>query len=144
MSQKQPLHHILVVDDDEEYNFLTEETLLDAGVDCERTYLTRVDEALDYLADSAHPFPDLIFLDINMPMMNGWEFLEEYEKRNYHKKPARIVMISTSIYQQDREKAKGYPSVIEYVDKPLFCEDFLRIADHYFEYRHKDLNGHGV
>lgn len=141
MHQKPPLRNILVIDDDEEYNFLTEETMLDANVECKRIYMTRVEAALDYLADEREPFPDLIFLDINMPMMNGWEFLEEYEKRDYHRRPARIVMISTSVYEQDREKAQTYHSVIEYVDKPLYCEDFHRIVTTYFDYKTRNKTG---
>ena len=104
---KQKLNCILVIDDDEPTNFFTRIILEEA--DC-CTHIKTVQsgqEALDYLAQSEkpgadpnlYPSPDLIFLDINMPAMNGWEFLDEY--RNLSIAPQHkiiMVMLTTSLF----------------------------------------------
>lgn len=130
---KGKLKRVLVIDDDDEYNFLTEDTFQDTDLDCQLTFKLWAQEALDYLEEDPKNFPDLILLDINMPIMNGWEFLEEYENRGYHLKyPTIIAMISSSIYYEDKEKASTYAKVEEYVEKPISEKDIYAIRDKYF------------
>lgn len=134
MSSTRPtLKNVLVVDDDDDYNFLTEDTFIESKLDCDLVFKLLAQDALDYLEESNDDFPDLILLDINMPIMNGWEFLEEYEKRGYHKTHNTIIiMISSSVYQEDKDKAKTYDKVVEYIDKPLTKEHAFRIKDKFF------------
>ncbi|MTI23260.1 response regulator [Fulvivirga sp. RKSG066] len=125
------LNNVLVIDDDDEYNFLTEDTFMDTELECNLVFKEMAQEALDYLEENS--FPDLILLDINMPVMNGWEFLEEYQERNYHTKhDTLIVMISSSCYHEDRVKAKSYPKVVEYIEKPISCDDIHELHEKYF------------
>lgn len=68
-------------------------------------------------------FIQLIFLDINMPEMDGWEFLEEFEKlpKNFLKNSA-VVMLTSSVDTRDLKKARSFESVKEFISKPLIPE----------------------
>lgn len=130
---KPKLKNILIVDDDDEYNFITEDIFQDTDLNCHLIFKLWAKDALDYLEENKGNFPDLILLDINMPIMNGWEFLEAYESRNYHiTEPTIIIMNSSSVYQEDKEKAKTYAKVVDYIDKPFTVKKIYRIRDTYF------------
>jgi CheY-like chemotaxis protein len=127
------LKNVMVVDDDDDYNFITEEIFQDIDLKTQLTFKIWARDALDYLKENEDRFPDLILLDINMPIMNGWEFLEEYEIRNYHiNYPTVIVMISTSVFREDKVKANNFARVVEFIEKPISGENILRIRDKYF------------
>jgi CheY-like chemotaxis protein len=127
------LKNVMVVDDDDDYNFLTEEIFQDIDLDCNLVFKLWAQEALDFLEESNGRFPDLILLDINMPIMNGWEFLAEYEKRDYHKThPTIIVMISSSVYREDKEKAKSFAKVAEFIEKPISEKHIIQLRQTYF------------
>lgn len=134
MVQSKPkLKNILIVDDDDEYNFITEDIFQDTDLNCNLIFKLWAMDALDYLEENKGNFPDLILLDINMPIMNGWEFLEAYESRKYHiTEPTIIIMNSSSVYQEDKEKAKTYTKVVDYIDKPVTVKNIYRIRDTYF------------
>ena len=86
--------------------------------------------ALDFFKTNppAEEIPDILFLDINMPVLDGWQFLEEYLELN----PAPnvpIVMMSSSIDQQDLEKAKAYQDhLLAYIPKPPTESDLQTIV----------------
>ncbi len=69
--------------------------------------------------------PDLIFLDINMPVMNGFEFLAEVQKEKLCPN-AKIVMLSSSINPSDKQKSESFPQVIDYIIKPLTTEKIMQ------------------
>lgn len=134
MSLDKPiLKNILVIDDDDDYNFITELAFQDSDLECNLIFKTRAQEALDYLQKSKDSFPDLIFLDINMPIMNGWDFLDAYERLSYHTtKHTLIAMNSSSVYQEDKTKAKTYAKVVKFIDKPITLESIYEIKETYF------------
>ena len=110
---------ILLIDDDEPTNFLNKMTLEQAGCTRQIQIAQSGQEALDFLSGGM-PRPDLIFLDINMPAMDGWEFLERY--RNLP--PARkadivLIMLTTSLNPDDELRTRAIPEVSGFENKPL-------------------------
>lgn len=74
--------------------------------------------------------PDIIFLDLNMPILDGWQFLEEFVGFPLEKKII-IYVVSSSIDQFDIEKALSYSSVKNYIYKPIGKKDFQKILEDY-------------
>jgi CheY-like chemotaxis protein len=78
----------------------------------------------DKLSESDNSaYPELVFLDLNMPIMDGWEFLEEFEK-NYFEKfdKTKIIVLSSSINPEDLERSKQYSMVMDFISKPVSVE----------------------
>jgi CheY-like chemotaxis protein len=86
--------------------------------------------ALDYYKDllespeEADSYPRLMFLDLNMPIMDGWEFLEEFTKPAFrqHFEETKIIVLSSSIDPADRERSQRYPMVVDFIRKPVTAE----------------------
>lgn len=94
------------------------------------------DDALDIirkgLNDEPSLLPNLIFLDINMPIKSGWDFLLEYgELKKSLPHPIPIIMLTSSVYQHDRERALTYAEVSDYTLKPLTVSDLLLYQEKY-------------
>jgi CheY-like chemotaxis protein len=136
---KQKLNCVMVIDDDEPTNFFTEMILEDSGCTKHVKVMQSGKEALDYLAKSEeagsdaslYPSPDLIFLDINMPAMDGWEFLEEYRKLNVENRII-IVMLTTSLFPEDKLRAKVMSEISGFENKPLTAEKVAAVLEKYF------------
>jgi CheY-like chemotaxis protein len=136
---KPKLNCILVIDDDEPTNFFTEVILQESGCVNHIKLMQSGKEALEYLIKSESPGnnrdlfppPDLILLDINMPAMNGWEFLEEYRKLDIIDKII-VVMLTTSLFPEDKMKAEQTPEISGFENKPLTPEKLADILDKYF------------
>ena len=79
-------------------------------------------EAVDILKDmSASDSPEIIFLDINMPVMNGWGFLDSFQSLNLPD-GTRVYVVSSTIDPAEIEKARAYPFVTDFVEKPMTVE----------------------
>jgi CheY-like chemotaxis protein len=129
---KHKLNCILFIDDDEPTNFLNK--LIVEQSDC--AHQVRVVEsgqaALDYLNHDPSR-PDLIFLDINMPAMDGWEFLEHYKELPKEKKADIVlVMLTTSLNPDDRMKTRTIREVAGFETKPLLQSDLDSLLKKYF------------
>src|SRR5215217_6536615 len=85
-------------------------------------------EALEYYdnlkSEQEEDFPELIFLDLNMPVMGGWEFLDNFIEPTYSpfNKKTKIIVLSSTIDPQDIEKVKNYPIIIDFISKPVTKE----------------------
>lgn len=128
---RKKLRSILLIDDDEPTNFLNEMVL--KKVDCAEEILVfqSAEKAVDFL-NASTIVPDLIFLDINMPAMNGWDFLEAYQQLPAEKRKAVIVMLTTSINPDDRVKARQIAAVAGFKHKPLTREIVEEVLTDYF------------
>lgn len=111
---------ILLIDDDETTNFISKLVLKSAGIE-DVSEAINVMDALSYLERDC---PDIIFLDINMPIMDGWAFLEEQKTKKLCGR-TKVAMLTSSARPEDKQKAQGYASVIAYLEKPL-TEDKIR------------------
>jgi CheY-like chemotaxis protein len=135
----QKLKCILVIDDDEPTNFFTQMILEEMNCAEHIKTVQGGQEALEYLGKSEsggsdphlYPGPDLVFLDINMPAMNGWEFLEEYKKMSV-KHRIIMVMLTTSLFPEDRAKAGSTPEISGFENKPLTAAKVKAVLEKYF------------
>ena len=114
------VNEILLIDDNYIDNFINKTILTREKIAETITVKLSPIEALDYLTNKTDPFPELIFLDIKMPQMDGFEFLEAFENLSEkQKEKCRIIMLSSSNNMEDIETAKKNPYVLEYLIKPL-------------------------
>jgi len=114
----------LLIDDDEATNFLHKREISKSEVKSEVNVARNGEEGVEFIKDllaKGKSLPTAIFLDINMPRVNGWEFLEEYEKitTGLELNANIVVLLTTSLNPDDEEKAKLYKSICKYLTKPL-------------------------
>jgi len=110
---------ILVVDDNEADQMITRTAINDYNPNIKILVAYDGTEALQVLRELNEP-PSIILLDINMPQMNGFEFLEKYKTVC---NSAIIVMLSSSDQEQDKMRALSHSDVKDYITKPITMED---------------------
>lgn len=120
---------VLIVDDDEVNNYLCTRIINLCEFSQDVHTCTNANDGLAHINSTApDSLPDVIFLDINMPVKTGWDFLVEYEKlREGLNKDIQIYMLSSSVYEEDISRAKAIPSVKDYISKPLTEELLVHI-----------------
>lgn len=116
----------IIIDDDLLTCKIHEKLLKYAEITSDPKVFFNALEALDFFrADERIGDDYLIFLDINIPIMDGWAFLEELEKlsiRNYH-----VVIVSSSVQPSDQERARRYAEVIRFIVKPMDKQALLKV-----------------
>ena len=126
---------ILIVDDDSDFVYITKRSLKTTGEDLEVDHCQNGQEALSYfekiITKKNIPSPDLVFLDINMPVMNGFEFLEAFKDLAQTKgklpPPPIVMMVTSSNLDSDRAHTAKYDFVKAFLNKPLRSKDFLAL-----------------
>lgn len=116
---------ICIIDDDKIYQSLTKRLLMKFYPDVNvLQFFDGADaiEYIDYTIKNNEELPNVILLDINMPMMDGWEFLEALERLNPNFAKMNIHVVSSSIAVQDMEKARSNTHIIDYITKPIQSE----------------------
>jgi CheY-like chemotaxis protein len=123
---------LLLLDDDELSNLLIGSIIEDVKAIKSYNIESNGWNALDYLeeCDSKSDFPDLMLIDLKMPEMDGFDFVERYEEKYWTKYSSTKVMILTSSrLEKDREKAMNFRSVSRFIYKPLTEEKLLEIIE---------------
>ena len=121
--------NLLVIDDDDINIFIIKKIVEKTGFAVNMVAKTNGQLAIDYLKEIAgdpQQFPHLILVDINMPVLNGWEFIEAYENMNINK-AVDMYMLSSSVYENDIEKAKTYKVVKGFISKPLSIDRLIEL-----------------
>jgi len=114
---------VMLVDDNEIDNIINEK-IMESVKFAEKILVFQTgQEGLGYLSankDKVEALPEIIFLDINMPIMDGFQFLEEFDKFNENVlNKCRIIMLSSSISPKDIDRAASSKYVKKYLNKPL-------------------------
>ena len=132
---KKKLNCILLTDDNTADNFFHMRTIQKMNITENIEVALNGAQALEFIKKSAVP-PDIIFLDINMPRVNGWEFMRAYEELSSEQKSkAVIVMLTTSEDPEDKERAREFPDITGFNSKPLTKEMINQILlEHFPDY----------
>ncbi|NQY09878.1 MAG: response regulator [Flavobacteriales bacterium] len=121
MLQIEKSKRVLFIDDEEVFNFMAESIIDLSGVDWAFDAVTSGQEALEFLLDPNEKFPDVILVDINMPLMNGWEFVDAYNKLNFEgAEETYMAILTSSDNPLDKRKAKEMD--LEFYIKPVDIE----------------------
>ena len=125
-------NNVFVVDDDKIFHFIIKKLLLNNNIDVNPTFFENGFEAIEgiknKLKQGENP-PDLILLDINMPILDGWQFLDEFKLiKKLLNKEIIIYIVSSSDNHVDITKAKDYKEEVKnYYLKPMTPEDIKAI-----------------
>ena len=123
--------NVLLIDDDTIYQFVARKTLEATGYINKIQVCSNGEEAYQFLERNmanADELPDVILLDVNMPVMNGWEFLELYQSlKPSISKDMQVFLVTSSMNDQDREFSRRYICVQDYIVKPLAREKIAEL-----------------
>ncbi|MDB5010588.1 MAG: response regulator [Mucilaginibacter sp.] len=125
---------ILLIDDDEINNFISIKLIKKAAPNANITACLNgrfaIEDLFEIQRKGIDKLPDFILLDINMPIMNGWEFLDEYKRLNIDPSgKSKIYIISSSVFSNDISRAYSYPMVRNFVSKPLSVEKIKEMLE---------------
>lgn len=124
-------HVVAIVDDDDIYRYTIVKNIQALQVSKKILVFKNGAEVLEYMLenmDKVENLPDTILLDVNMPVMDGFEFIEEYEKFEPEiKSNITVFMISSSINPADINRAKSNAEISDYITKPIGSSKLQRI-----------------
>lgn len=123
--------NLLVIDDDDINIFIIKKIVEKADLNINMVSKGNGQQAIEYIKESiANPeqFPNLMLIDINMPIMNGWEFIEAYQMLNVEQS-VDMYILSSSVYENDIEKTKSYNLVKGFISKPLSIDRLKELVN---------------
>ena len=123
---------VLLVDDDDIVNSINSVIIKHARFADEVESINNVQHAIDFLnrTKNSSDRPEVIFLDLNMPDQDGWDFMEEYEKLGMNGQ-VKVIMLTSSISSKDEERASSSKQIAAFVSKPLSPELLENIYENY-------------
>lgn len=123
---------IWVIDDDAIYQIIVNKIIQRSQMFSAISTFKNGKDAIETLQNSlenTEVLPDIVLLDINMPVMDGWEFMEEMGLlKSKISKQITIYIVSSSIAVEDKNKSKTYPDILGYLSKPITTHDLIMIA----------------
>ncbi len=137
MAENTPRFNTIMLIDDNEIDNLINQKIIESSNICKHIFThTGGKSAIEFLknmekiaATNRFALPEIIFLDIDMPLMDGFQFLDEFEKLSKETKEyCNIIMLTSSINPQDMSKSKKYDYVKKYVNKPLTQESLKKLG----------------
>lgn len=127
------INTVLLLDDNKATNFIHKKFINRSGCAKEVLCFEMGNDALQYLTNFDNEFPELIFVDINMPTMDGWEFFELFNRINrIEKDDCRTILLTTSLSPSDETKIAELESVDDIMLKPLNPESIGYVVKKYF------------
>jgi CheY-like chemotaxis protein len=131
MMMKQP--HFIIVDDDPTNNFITKRVIKKISPHADVITFTDPEEGLDCILSTIvkpNSGEAILLLDINMPTMTGWQFIEHLEQEStVFSERLLIYILSSSVDSADKERAKANPHIIDYIMKPLRAEAVIHLLE---------------
>ena len=120
----------VIIDDDEVTLILIKKVMEASNFHDSPIFFSNASQGVDHLRNKlAKNKPSVIFLDINMPRISGWEILDELEQL-HQKNRIHVILVSSSINKADKIKASTYQSTITYMEKPIVKKDFEDLKNH--------------
>ncbi len=127
------LKSFLLIDDSKATNYFNKTIIEKVACVEEVVIMENGQKALEHI--KTQKLPEIIFLDINMPVMNGWEFISEYQKLDARYRGSVIVlMLGASLSKEEMDFANSIPEIKEFQEKMLSKKNVCDIVDRYFEY----------
>ena len=128
------LKKAMIIDDDELNNYICSKIITYSGFANDTVDFTNAKLAFDHLIETINEnpnnLPEIIFLDLSMPILDGWSFLKEYEKLDsIYRDKMYLSILTTSVFKRDKDKAKEHADVDSYLCKPLSTDELYRINE---------------